>query len=61
MHHGGVVVVCGLRGRCGLYVVAMVVVGCMWTAYGLCMVVVEAMGEVWDDCFQSQYQADGCT
>ena len=33
----GVVDICELWGRCGLHVVAMVAMGCMWTTYGLCV------------------------
>ena len=60
VHGGGAMAVCELGGRCGLHVVVMVVVKCMWTTYGFCVMVAEAVGEVWADHFQSQYQVDGC-
>ena len=35
--------------------------GCMWTAYGLCVVAMEAMRKVQANHFQPQYQVKGYT
>ena len=42
---------CGLyecmKGRCGLHVVAMVAMGCVWTTYGLCVCYEGGMSCMW--------------